>query len=565
MHSNSATSPAATPWWQRTTVYQIYPRSFCDSNGDGIGDLPGIISKLDYLRELGVQTLWLSPFVKSPQRDFGYDISDHYAIAPEYGTMEDCHRFVEEAHARGLRVVLDMVLNHTSDEHPYFQESRQSRDNPRRDFYIWRPGRKPGGAAPPNNWRSLIGPRGWQYDAKTDEWYYASFLPFQPDLNYRNPAVQQAMLDVVRHWLRLGFDGMRLDIFNCLFKDPDFTPNPFSSRPLPSEDCPDGFFQSYRNTVNHPDTLAFARTLRRVVDEFSDPPRFLVGEVFGAPSLLRKYCAPEGGGDGDGLHLVFLFKSLRTPFSAPAFYALIDEFEREFPRPLVPTYVFGNHDRPRAIERLEHHYERAKLLAALQLTVRGVPFIYYGEEIAMRNLDLRMRDALDPLAHNFRHMPDAVAHFLRRRGIALNRDECRGPMQWTGAANAGFTTETARPWLPISPQHQHANVLVERQHHGSLFHCYKRLLALRAEHPALHSGTLTLHSQRDAQANALLGYTRNLDGKSCEVRHNFAARPQTVFMSRSAQLLFSTHLDGGRLQAGSYTMRPYESIVTTAP
>jgi len=176
-----------------------------------------------------------------------------------------------------------------------------------------------GGKAPPNNWRSLIGPRGWQYDATTDEWYYASFLPFQPDLNYRNPAVQQAMLDVVRHWLGLGFDGMRLDIFNCLFKDPLFAENPFSPRPLPSEDCPDGFFQSYRNTVNHPDTLRFARTLRRVVDEFADPPRFLVGEVFGAPALLRDYCSDD---TGDGLHLVFLFKSLRTPLTAPAFRAL---------------------------------------------------------------------------------------------------------------------------------------------------------------------------------------------------------------------------------------------------
>jgi glycosidase len=238
------------PWWKQTTVYQIYPRSFYDRNGDGIGDLEGVIDRLDYLQWLGVETIWLSPFFTSPQADFGYDISDHFDVAPEYGSLEQCHRLFDEAHARGMKVVLDMVLNHTSDQHPWFLESRSSRDNPYRDFYIWRDGRKPNGAAPPNNWSSMLGGSGWNHDPQTDQWYWSSFLPFQPDLNYRNPRVKSAMLDVVRHWLRAGADGFRLDIFNAIYKDASFANNPRSLR-IPSEDNP-AFFQRALHTQNHP-------------------------------------------------------------------------------------------------------------------------------------------------------------------------------------------------------------------------------------------------------------------------------------------------------------------------
>jgi alpha-glucosidase len=232
-----------TPWWKQTTVYQIYPRSFADGNGDGIGDLHGILGKLDYLHALGVETLWLSPFFASPQADFGYDISDHFSIAPEYGSLEECTRLIDEVHARGMKIVFDMVLNHTSNQHPWFLESRRARSSPRRDDYIWRDGRLPRGGAPPNNWRSMLGGSGWHYDESTEQWYWASFLPFQPDLNYRNPEVKRAMLDVVRHWLARGVDGLRLDIFNAIYKDASFADNPFSLRPVPSEDNPHGFFQ----------------------------------------------------------------------------------------------------------------------------------------------------------------------------------------------------------------------------------------------------------------------------------------------------------------------------------
>jgi alpha-glucosidase len=304
-------APRDVPWWKRTTTYQIYPRSFADANGDGIGDLRGIIGKLDYLQTLGVETLWLSPFFESPQTDFGYDITNHHAIAPEYGSLDDCRELIADVHARGMKIVFDMVLNHTSAEHPWFVASRSSRDHPMRDFYIWREGRRPHGKAPPNNWRSMLGGSGWRYDPHTEEWYFASFLGFQPDLNYRNPRVKAAMLEVVRHWLGEGVDGFRLDIFNAIFKDESFRDNPFSWRPVPSEDNPHGFFQRQRHTIDHPDTIAFARELRGVVDEFCDPPRFLVGEVFGDASTLRRYC----GEAAEGLHLVFLFKAMQMRFA----------------------------------------------------------------------------------------------------------------------------------------------------------------------------------------------------------------------------------------------------------
>lgn len=546
----------APPWWQRTTVYQIYPRSFFDTNGDGIGDLPGIVEKLDYLRDLGVETLWLCPFFQSPQRDVGYDISDYYQVAPEYGTREDLGRLLHEAHRRGMRVILDMVLNHTSDQHPWFLESKSSRQNPRRDFYIWRPGRKPKGAAPPNNWRSLVGQRGWHYDPTTEEWYFASFLPFQPDLNYRNPAVVDAMLDMVRHWLAQGFDGLRLDVFHAIFKDSEFRDNPLSSRLLPSEDNPDGFLQSFQHTLHHPETLVFARQLRRVVDEFRDPPRFLVGEVFGPPSLLRRYCE-----EGDGLHTVFLFKSLRTELTAPAFRGLISEFEREFPPPLVPTYVFGNHDRPRRGERLGHHLGQEKLLTTIQFTTRGLPFIYYGEELSMANLDLDQRTAIDPIAQLYRFVPARMARWLRKRGVLLNRDEARTPMQWSDAENAGFSTTAAKPWLPLHPQYKQVNVQAALADPESLLHCYRRILRLRAAEPALSSGSLKLHSEGKLPA-PVLGYRRADGDRWFDVLCNFSDQEQpTNIPGERPNVLFSTDAQPREVHGRHYLLRPYEAIV----
>ncbi len=553
-------SPASDPhWWKRTTVYQIYPRSFADSNGDGIGDLRGVLGKLDYLQSLGVETLWLSPFFQSPQADFGYDISDYKAISPDYGTLADCNELIKKVHARGMKLVFDMVLNHTSDQHPWFLSSRSSSLNNKRDWYLWRDGRQPHGKSPPNNWRSMLGGSGWHYDANTGQWYFASFLANQPDLNYRNPEVKQAMLGIVSHWLDAGADGLRLDIFNALFKDASFADNPFSCRPVPTESNPHGFFQKHIHTIDHPDTIAFALELRAVVDRYHSPERFLVGEVFGDAAMLKRYC----GDAAQGLHLVFLFESLRAHASGPEIRALISEFEASFPAPYTPTYVYGNHDRPRLALRIRNHEEKAKLLAAIQLTVRGVPFIYYGEEIGMENHDIPLHEGLDPVAARFRLIPQFLVRWLRRRGVLLNRDECRSPMQWTAGPNAGFAAPSAKPWLPIHPNHLRINVATQSERPDSLLNCYRALLALRRELPALQAGALEW-IEISGMPRSLVAFRRTIANAvpGVDVFLNFSSRACALDLSaQSGRTLFSSR-DASRIAAPrEYQLAPHEAVI----
>lgn len=552
----------AIPWWKRTTVYQIYPRSFADSNGDGLGDLPGILNHLDYLKDLGVETLWLSPFFTSPQRDFGYDIADYDGIAPEYGTMADCERLIEAVHARGMKMILDLVLNHTSDQHPWFLASRRGEADPMRSFYIWQKGRKPGGAAPPNNWVAMTGGSGWHYDAPTDAWYWASFLPFQPDLNYHNPAVREAMLGVVRRWLERGADGFRLDIFNSLFKDPRFIDNPFSLRPIPTESSADGFFQRRLYTADLPETFAFARELRGLVDTFPGD-RFLVGEVFGSPDKLRRYC---GSPEGPGLHAVFLFQTLRAKISAPALRSLIAELEREFPPPHMPTYVLGNHDQLRAMSRLAGHEDKARLLAALTLTVRGIPFIYYGEELGMEGVPIPLKKGLDPLAARYSWVSTPGARLLARAGVLINRDESRTPMAFSPDPGAGFCPPGVTPWRPFHKNYARVNAASEERDPSSMLHCYRRLLALRKSRPALHAGSLAfLPSPR---AGSLVGYRRRAaDGDEVDVWLNAGDHPERLILSDwkpSQRMLFSTHrLFSEPIAVPSVEIRlmPHEAVV----
>ena len=546
------------PWWQKTTVYQIYPRSFLDTNGDGIGDLPGILAKLDYLADLGVETLWLTPFFDSPQRDFGYDIRSYSKIATEHGSWADFDKLLSAIHSRGMKLVLDMVLNHTSDEHPWFREALRRKDSKERDFYLFRRGK--GKRVPPTNWRSMIGPRGWQYDEASDEWYFASFLPFQPDLNHRNPAVQKAVLEICESFCRKGVDGLRLDIFNAMYKDPRYLDNPSSLRPLPSEDNADGFFQRNLYTINHPDSMAFAKTLRSHVDAVPGGPRFLVGEVFGPPSLLRQYC----GESGDGLNLVFLFKTLRTEFSAQGFHALIEEYERDFADPLLPTWVLGNHDRARYIERVGDDPRRAKVLATLQLSARGVPFVYQGEEIGMTNLDLPIATALDPLAHFYRFVPPWLQTKLRRHGVIINRDECRTPMQWSADDNAGFSAPRTRPWLPVHPNYPWINVATQLGDPGSLLSHYKQLLTLRRKLPALHAGRLSLWHPTNLP-HSVLGYRRQSGSESVDVLLNFAPRIVEVSLPAPRQKLYSTHQESLLLDGRRLRLRPLECVILAAP
>jgi glycosidase len=377
--------------------------------------------------------------------------------------------------------------------------------------------------------------------------------------------VKRAMLDMVRHWLREGADGLRLDIFNAIYKDAAFADNPRSLRAIPSEESPGGFFQQAIHTQNHPDTLAFARELRRVVDEFDDPSRFIVGEVFGSADLLREYCGPSG----EGLNLVFLFKSLRTPFRAGAFRDLVDGFESAFPEPLHPTYVFGNHDRPRQMERLGNDLARARLLATFQMTVRGVPFIYYGDELGLSHHDMPRDAARDPLADRFRFIPKVLLPALRRRGILTNRDECRSPMPWHGGAHAGFAPPDApKTWLPLHPQSSIMNVAVQRKDPTSVLASYRRMLQLRGASLALSAGSLEIVDP-PANPNKIFAYQRVYEDADrrevADVFLNFSKREVPIDLRQLPQgseaRLYSNLRDAPIAARGRHVLRPWEGAV----
>lgn len=470
-------------WWRKTTIYQIYPRSFYDSNGDGIGDLTGIIQKLDHIQELGFETIWISPFFMSPQKDFGYDISNYYSIAPEYGDSVTCDQLIREVHKRKMKIIFDLVMNHTSDEHSWFRESKTSAINPKSNWYIWKDGKGKKGSRPPNNWKSMVGGSGWHYDTERKQFYWASFLSFQPDLNYRNPEVKKAMLDVTRYWSAKGVDGFRLDIFNAIYEDSSFTNNPFSFKIIPNEENPDGFFQKAKYNINNMQSFEFATELRNTVDKTGN--KYLIGEVFGDANLLKKYCDFNGK---PGLHSVFLFKTLATPFKAKAFRNLVLSFENNFPSPFLPTYVFSNHDRKRSITRLKNNVNKAKLLALFQFTVRGIPFTYYGEELGIPQTNIPLKKGKDPMAQRYKWLPQFIANMS---GESINRDGCRTPMLWNKENHAGFTTGND-PWLPVTEQYLNLNVEKQNSDSTSLLLFYSDLLALRKTIPAIHSGELKI-------------------------------------------------------------------------
>ncbi|MFX0106813.1 MAG: alpha-glucosidase [Candidatus Hodarchaeota archaeon] len=551
------------PWWKKTTVYQIYPRSFKDTTGNGIGDIPGIISKLDYLQNLVIETIWISPFFASPQADHGYDVSDYRSIAPEYGTMSDCEQLIQEIHNRDMYVVFDMVLNHTSDQHSWFLESRSSRDNPKRDWYIWRDGKKPNGKKPPNNWNAIVGGSGWHYDELTDQWYWAQFLPFQPDLNYRNPEVKREMFDTIRFWLDKGVDGFRLDIINTIYEDEQLRNNPFAFKLIPSEEFEKSFFQDNIHTINHPDNYDFVKELRSVMDEYSNPDRFLVGEIAASLEVLKKYC---GGKIGEpmtkGLHLTFQFQSLYADFDANMFRNLINSYEQYFPEPYTPTWVFSNHDQMRRISKLGNSTNKAKLNVTLQLTARGVPFIYYGEEIGLFNHRFPLKTAKDPVALKFSWVPQKIVNFITRtQSFSLNRDECRTPMHWNSSPNAGFCPEEVDPWLPVEPSYEIINVEVEESDPDSLLNCYKDLLRLRKEFPALHSGSMHLRNAPTYEKR-LLTYKRVYNKQVVHVWLNFSDRPVQISREKvKGELLFSTLKRVNPLQDTSIHLEPYQGVI----
>jgi oligo-1,6-glucosidase/alpha-glucosidase len=505
------------PWYHKTTIYQIYPRSFYDSNGDGIGDIPGIIQKLDYIKALGFETIWSSPFFSSPQADIGYDISDYTDIAPEYGTMDYALQLIEEVHKRGMRIVFDMVMNHTSIEHPWFKESKSSRGDLKADWYIWRD--------KPNNWQSMTGGSGWHYAPERGQHFWASFLPFQPDLNYRNPEVKRTMFDVVRFWLNKGVDGFRLDIFNVIYKDAEFQNNPFAFKLAPTVNDPSGFFQKAKYNLDQPECFDFAKELRTVCDKFGD--RLLIGEVIGDRDTVRKF---TGDDRNDGLTLVFDFEMLDFKFTAEYFRELIGKIEAHFPDPFMPVYVFSNHDKRRSIHKLGGDIRKAKLLHMFQLTVRGVPCMYYGEEIGMTNLKLPFDSALDPIPHKFKFLPRFVFDAL---GLTINRDEVRTPMQWDMTRNAGFSS-AEKVWLPVHENYNGINVERESKEEDSLLNTIRALLEIRRREKAIQEGSLEL---MDNPPENVLGYTRKFGNERPTILLNFDEQ-EKEFQFKSSECVF---------------------------
>ncbi len=523
------------PWYHKTAIYQIYPRSFYDSNDDGIGDLQGILQKLDYIKGLGFETIWICPFFDSPQADFGYDISNYTGVSPEYGTLKDALGLIDEVHRLGMRIIFDMVMNHTSSEHPWFEESRSSRTNAKADWYLWRDR--------PNNWQSVTGGSGWHHARERNQYYWASFLPFQPDLNYRNPAVKQAMFDVLRFWLGKGVDGFRLDIFNVIYKDAQFRDNPFRFKLLPTEADPSGFFQEARFTTNQPESFQFAKELRGLSNEFGE--KLLLGEVSGSRAVIRKYL---GTGKNDGLGLVFDFEMMNFKFSAEYFRELIRKVEANFPDPFMPVYVFSNHDRRRSITRMGDDLRKAKLLHMLQLTVRGVPCLYYGEEIGMTDAKIPFGQALDPVGRKFRWMPRWIADAV---GLSLNRDEVRTPMQWEAAKNAGFSS-AEKMWLPVQPKYDAINVENEGKDEGSLLNTIRAVLKIRNENKALQEGSL---EWVDGLPEDVLGYRRKSGGDELIVFLNFGEGIKQ-FRSEGGNCIFKLsqrdELANGAIRLGEY-------------
>ncbi|KRC79730.1 alpha-amylase family glycosyl hydrolase [Sphingomonas sp. Root241] len=448
-------------WWQSGVIYQIYPRSFQDSNGDGVGDLAGIEARLDYFVDLGVDAIWLSPIFLSPQADFGYDVADYCGIDPQFGTLAEFDSLLAACHAKGLKLLLDLVPNHSSEAHPWFVESRASRESPKRDWYIWRDAAPDGG--PPNNWISDFGGSAWEYDEATGQYYYHAFLKEQPDLNWRNPELRRAMLDVLRFWFDRGVDGFRIDVLWHMIKHQDFPDNPANPAYTPAMGEMHRVLQLH--STDQPEVHGIAADMRRVADAYSE--RVLVGEIYLPVDRLMHY---YGRGEA-GVHLPFNFQLIEAPWEARSLARLIAEYEAALPPGGWPNWVLGNHDRPRAATRFGE--AQARVAAMLLLTLRGTPTIYYGDEIGMADVAIPPDQVQDPRE-------------LREPGIGLGRDPVRTPMAWDASAHAGFSS--AAPWLPLHHDWRACNVAAQRGDPRSMWRLYHDLLALRRARPALSVG-----------------------------------------------------------------------------
>jgi alpha-glucosidase len=519
-------------WWQRGTIYQIYPRSFYDTNGDGIGDLAGIVQKLWYLEWLGVDAIWISPIYPSPMADFGYDVSDFTAVDPVFGTLDDFDALIAAAHGHGIRVILDLVPNHTSDRHPWFEQSRQSTDNPRRDWYIWRPGGPADG--PPNNWRSVFGGSAWEFDPTTGEYYYHAFLKEQPDLNWRNPKVREAMIDVMRFWLDRGVDGFRVDVIWQLVKDASFRDNPVNPGYGAGQPAFRELLATY--TADLPEVHDIISMMRSVVDEYAE--RVIIGEIYLPIERLVVYY----GASGDGVHLPFNFQLIELPWHAAALTDAVARYEALLPSYGWPNWVLGNHDKQRIASRVG--IEQARTAAMLLLTLRGTPTLYYGDELGMQDVAIPPERVMDPWEKN-------------EPGLGVGRDPVRTPMQWSDAPHAGFST--AMPWLPIAPDFAMTNVSTEQADTGSTLSLYRELLRLRRQEPALHIGG---YSGLPASGD-IVSYVRHHGDSRFLILLNLATSPDAYHAGRlgSGRIVLSTYLDRRESFTDQVLLRPSEGVV----
>ena len=512
-------------WWQRGIVYQIYPRSFMDSNNDGIGDLQGIIDRLDYLNDgtensLGIDAIWISPFYPSPMKDFGYDVSDYTDVDPMFGDLATFDKLLEEAHKRNIKIIIDYVPNHTSNEHQWFIESHSSKDNPKHDWYIWRDA-KPDGSLP-NNWGSIFGGSAWTWDEQRQQYYFHQFVPEQPDLNWRNPAVREAMHDVLRFWLKRGVDGFRMDVVNMIWKHPDMPDQSiFEGATGRGEDDLYGRQeQIYSHTYEGVHDVM--KEMRTVLDEFRE--RVMIGEIWVSLEDRMKF-----HGDGDEFHMPFNFDFISqgdflnpTMWEAATYRKLVEAYEVALPENGWPNYVMGNHDMPRLVSRLGSE-DRARVAALMLLTLRGTPTIYMGEEIGMVNGDIKPEQVQDPQGINL--------------GVEHTRDVCRTPFQWDNSDFAGFgTTET---WLPVNADYQERNVEAQKPDKISMLNLYRKLIWYRKKHASLAVGSYqTLDSPEGVYA-----YLREYQGEKHLIALNFTEEAQALELSGKGDIVLDTSLN----------------------
>jgi alpha-glucosidase len=521
-------------WWRDGVIYQIYPRSFQDANGDGVGDLAGITSRLPYLADIGVAAIWISPIYPSPMADFGYDVADHAAVDPLFGTLADFDALVKAAHDLGLKVILDFVPNHTSERHPWFLEALSSPQSSTRDWYIFRDPAPDGG--PPNNWLSEFGGSAWARDPASGQYYYHAFLPEQPDLNWRNPAVVAAMHDVMRFWFKRGVDGLRIDALLHVMKDAAFPDNP------PDPDFREGM-NPYRRLLplyscDTAEVHGVIAGMRRVAEEF--PDRLLIGEAYLPFDRLAAYYGREGG----GVHLPFNFALIQAPWTARALDDLIARYEASLPEGAWPNWVLSNHDRPRIAGRVGP--DQARVAAMLLLTLRGTPTLYYGDEIGMAQVEVPPERVMDPWEK-------------RVPGLGLGRDGARTPMQWDSGPFAGFST--VEPWLPLADDFTEVNVQVEKAGPFSMLTLTRSLLELRRSRAALARGS---YRSLGAQGG-LLAYLRETEGERLLVALNLGGDPLALALpdgGPKGEVLLSTFCDReGEAVNGALALRANEGVV----